>query len=1349
MYSDQDGWATAQSQAVYSSRIRLLLSLTSVLSWLGFGAALLEGQYAAPIQTNTLEWSKYLWPLLSCHSLSLHWVDNPIQLYSGALRGLCLSALIVLSILCMNAFNCEYSLLTLSLPSLQLYAAALAAIIQSLFPRRPNLFTPEGKAVDTEGSASALSKYTLQWCTDALVRAGKPVSLRELPALNFTTRSKSQPLLGLDMGKASLWSQIVHQRSFGLAKQWTLMLLRSAVSFGSPYCTMRLLNSLEDSHGRTDAAWIWLAGLGIFSFSQTMINYHLVWIQWSEMGIPVRAQLIMSIFHKALRLKDDRAQTEKSSKKPGKKGTASSAKPEALNLLSSDTVSFSKFTAVNYIIPSLFVRFVFAIIFLVELLGWQSTLVGMTATLACIPIHAHVVKQQRIAKKNLTAARDKKTEVISEAINSLRQIKFSASEAQWEEYIGIYRQQEIEHIRRNFTAGNVKSAWGVAAPFIVAGASSFAYMCLHGALAPSIIFPMIELLPHLEGTLGFAPFVLQDYFGARSNADRMEYYLRKKEHKNVLDGSPSGGVIFRNASVTWPSAAESDNNDDTPSHHFSLHGLSLEFPVGELSIITGKTGSGKSLLLNAILGEADILNGHIQAPSMSDGQPVAFVSQSPWLQNATIKENILFGSPLDNERYEKVLAACSLKPDIALLEKGDETMIGLRGLKLSGGQRARVALARAFYSSARLLVLDDVFSSLDAHVANDILVALTGDIGAGRTRILVTHQVSLCLPKAKYIVHIQNNTIDYADDPESVGRKQGLLKAEKASNAEHPTALRPAVQENNKIDAVKKLTRPKVHHDPKTKKAKKARSDLKVSLLATLSESLFKMHAASGSMRASESLFREMTFRVLRMPLVWLDATPTGTMLKRFTSDTRMVDDSVFDTISEFAYCLVKLGIVIGIGLYSSKYTVLLTIAVLCWCVQVSSAYIRARTTVRHADSKPNADILEHFTASAAGVSTIRAFGVASMAIEKMHQHIDELSTARRHFWVFNRWLGLQMSFAGILFSLGTGIILLSSSSTVEASSVGFALAFSTKFSKTIFNVVDKFGVLETHMDAAGALIGYSELENEQQDGGSEEINANWPERGKVEVKNLNVAYPPGLPLVLKDVTFNVDPGTRIAIVGRTGAGKSSLALSLLRLLVPQDGSIWIDDIDISTIKLQRLRSKITFIPQDPILFSGTVRSNLDYFSHFSDNRLTEVLRHVKLLPSDEKSAGPFSLDSTISAGGSNISQGERQLFCLARALLKNSRIIVLDEATSAIDTKTESFIREEIMSEFSGTLIVVAHRLSTVARFDHIMVMSDGKVVESGAPAKLLKAQGSFYDLVKHSEDKESLTETILNSKT
>jgi ABC-type multidrug transport system fused ATPase/permease subunit len=418
-------------------------------------------------------------------------------------------------------------------------------------------------------------------------------------------------------------------------------------------------------------------------------------------------------------------------------------------------------------------------------------------------------------------------------------------------------------------------------------------------------------------------------------------------------------------------------------------------------------------------------------------------------------------------------------------------------------------------------------------------------------------------------------------------------------------------------------------------------------------------------------------------------------------------------------------------------------LALLFWCAEVSRGYIKARSTVKRADAGPSADILEHFTTSATGVSTIRAFGAVDSSIEQMHQHLDRVSTARRHFWIFNRWIGLQLSFVGILFGTGTGIIFLSSKSLIDPSLVGFSLTFSMGFSQVIFKAVNNFGILETYMDATGAIIGYSELETEEQ--GGNEVSEDWPSKGEVEVKGLDVSYSADLPLVLKNVSCIAQAGKRTGIVGRTGAGKSSLTLSLLRLLEPQDGSILIDSIDISTIKLQSLRSRIAFIPQDPVLFSGTVRSNLDYFQQIPEDKLKEALRRVKLLAEegDEKS-GLFSLDSPISAGGANMSQGQRQLLCLARVLIKDPKIIILDEATSAVDNKTDLWIQDTIRSEFNRTLIVVAHRLRTIALFDQVIVMSEGRIAERGKPGELLRAKGLFYDLVQDSEDKEFLTSII-----
>lgn len=898
-------------------------------------------------------------------------------MYAAGLRGSLLSLLVVSSLLLTKAWHDAEPLFAISWASLQLYTAIFLVVVQILFPRRPDLFTPEGKSVDLEKSSSAFSRYTMHWCTTALMLAGKPVALNDLPVLDYLTRSRSQPLISISSPGATLWAHIVAERYLGFLKQWTLMLVRSMVTFGSPYCVMRLLKSLEDSHGRTDNAWVWLVGIGVFSLGQTIINHHLIWIQWSEMGTPIRAQLIMAIFQKALRKKDSKDPKNSNS-------TNSPDKPEALNLIASDTLSFSKFTAVNYIIPASFVRFLFAALFLLKLLGWQSTLVGMLVTVLCVPVHTFVIKQQRSAQKKLTTARDKKTRVLTEALHNLRQIKFSALEVQWEKNIESFRQEEITHLRWSFTANNIKSVWGVAAPFMVATASICTYAYLHGAITPSIIFPLIETLPHLQGTLGFVPVVLQDYFGARTNASRMQDFLKRPEQKKILSSSRSGRVSFQDASITWPSdEIEGELEFKSPMasyEQFFLKDINLKFPVSELSLITGKTGSGKSLLLNAIIGEVELLDGRIEAPSVAEGCPVAFVSQTPWLQNTTIKKNILFGSLFEKERYEKVVEACALQTDLAALPKGDETQIGLRGVKVSGGQRARLAFARALYSKSQLLVLDDIFSALDSHVSKEIFNALTGELGQGRTRILVTHHVQLCLPKTKYIVHLRNNTVDYAGGTELIEEKidvaEAELRLEPMSSTEHE--LKP--------DANIKKFKPKLA--PQQPKNLNARTDLRVykryfaaagglgftvvyvlglvikqllsalttwllgrinsvrpegisnrpekilpsithvsylfqkylylyllsSVMAITLEYVFNIYTFSASVRASTTLFRKMTSKVIRMPVFWLDTTPVGGLLRAFTVEVRTVDDSVFTEISSFADCVVKLMTVVSVG---------------------------------------------------------------------------------------------------------------------------------------------------------------------------------------------------------------------------------------------------------------------------------------------------------------------------------------------------------------------------------------------------------------------------------------------------
>ncbi len=399
---------------------------------------------------------------------------------------------------------------------------------------------------------------------------------------------------------------------------------------------------------------------------------------------------------------------------------------------------------------------------------------------------------------------------------------------------------------------------------------------------------------------------------------------------------------------------------------------------------------------------------------------------------------------------------------------------------------------------------------------------------------------------------------------------------------------------------------------------------------------------------------------------------------------------------------------------------------------------------VQRTEHAPMANVLEHVTSTAAGLSTIRAFGATSACLETMQHHVDQESTVKRHFYIFNRWLSLHMSLAGITFAMVSGVLLLSSRSAIDATLIGFSLTFCMELSHTIGLAFSRFGSVELYMNAVSSVIGYTELEMEDPTG--DDIPTHWPSNGRVDVQDLQVGYAPTGPPVLHSVSCHIDAGKRIGIVGRTGSGKSSLTLALLRLLEARKGWIRVDNVDISTIKAAHLRSRIGFIPQDPTLFSGTVRSNLDYFGQLPVDTIKAALRHVQLLAENgNEASGLFNIDSHIAAGGANVSQGQKQLLCLARILLKSPKIIILDEATSAVDGETDKVIQGVVRRLFHGTLIVVAHRLETIASFDKILVMRDGTIVEDGTPAKLLNDKGAFYELVQDSHDSSSLEKAIL----
>jgi ABC-type multidrug transport system fused ATPase/permease subunit len=435
-------------------------------------------------------------------------------------------------------------------------------------------------------------------------------------------------------------------------------------------------------------------------------------------------------------------------------------------------------------------------------------------------------------------------------------------------------------------------------------------------------------------------------------------------------------------------------------------------------------------------------------------------------------------------------------------------------------------------------------------------------------------------------------------------------------------------------------------------------------------------------------------------------------------------------------------------------------------CIHIGRLYISGAREVKRLESNAKSPVFEQFGSALTGVGTIRAFDKCDVYVTRIFSKIDDHSASLWHLWAFNRWMGWRMSLVGGFFAtvVATTILLITN---IDASLAGFALSFALEYGSVVIWTIRHYTNLELDMNAAERIIEYSNLPTESLSGG--EPPAHWPSEGRLEVTNLTVSYAPDLPPVLKGLTFSVARNERIGVVGRTGAGKSSLTLALFRFLEAQQGSILIDGLDISTISLHALRSRLAIIPQDPVLFSGTVRSNLDAFDQQGDAELRDALCRVHLISEAESAAisgtvtpisantsaspnqdvyknlnkNPFtSLLSPITEGGLNLSQGQRQLLCLARAIVSRPKIMVLDEATSAVDMATDTLIQRSIREEFNdSTLIVIAHRLSTIADFDKILVMGEGKVVEFGTPAQLYGLEkGVFKSMVEESGEREKL---------
>lgn len=608
-----------------------------------------------------------------------------------------------------------------------------------------------------------------------------------------------------------LWVAIVAAHWRSLLVQTTLSLTICFLSFGPQVALFQILKTLElrdTPDWNVGASYIWVLALGGLLFVASSVEAWLIWVVYSRLGVPIYAELSAVIFAKAMRRKDVK-HTKKS--KPDNSDNSSKGSAEVdddddhvlkksrqsiINHVAVDSRRVSDFASLNYIIPQAIFRIMIGAAFLVQILGWRSAFAGLSVSLLVTPLNVYAARKYSNAQDRLMKSRDQKLAIVTEVLQGIRQIKFSALEEQWQERVRDTRETELGALWASFLADIGLLAIWVLGPVGLSAVSLTTYAIINGTLSPSVAFTAMAVFNSLEVALAVIPELMSMGLEAKVSSERIDKFLATPE--NVVNTVPADYIAFEDVSAAWPAEAEDIQDFED---RFVLRDMTLKFPTKSLSVVSGRTGSGKSLLLSSIMGECDVLAGTIKVPvppPIKDrfdhlatkanwiiDSAIAYVAQTPWIENATIKANVLFGLPDDAERYQEVIFACALEKDFEMLPDGDMTDIGANGVNLSGGQRWRISFARALYSRAGILIMDDIFSALDAHTGRHVFEqALTGKLGQNRTRILVTHHVALCLPRTDYSVLLENGRIKYAgtiDDLKESHHLEDILGKEHAA----------------------------------------------------------------------------------------------------------------------------------------------------------------------------------------------------------------------------------------------------------------------------------------------------------------------------------------------------------------------------------------------------------------------------------------------------------------------------------------------------------------------------------------------------------------------------------------
>lgn len=1230
--------------------------------------------------------------------------------------------------------------------------------------------------------------------------------------------------------------------------------------------------------------------------------------------VRMRAIIIGQVYAKALRRKitvltDDEADENVTSKKEEKKNDKSKDEEgktaelgAIINLMAIDAFKVSEICGYLHYFVGAFLMLGICIGLLYLFLGW-SAFAGAAAIVLLLPFNYKFSQWVGDAQKTMLGVTDRRIQKMNETFLSIRIIKFFAWEDNFFRDIMAIRHEELRYLKIRSVLWSCQAMMWFLVPSLVTVLSFYCYTVIEGKpLTAPVAFTALSLFTLLRAPLDQLADMTAIVIQSKVSLDRVSDFLEEPETSKYEQlGHPRSAnsplVGFENASFSWNSASAKD---------FKLKDLNITFKPGKLNVVIGPTGAGKTSLLLALLGEMELTAGHVHLPGMIPRddlvidprtgltESVAFCSQSAWLLNDTIKNNIIFASPFNQERYDKVVDACGLTRDLQILVAGDQTEIGEKGIALSGGQKQRVSLARALYSNSRHVLLDDCLSAVDSHTALWIYEnCISGPLMVNRTCILVSHNVALTVQKAEWVVVMSNGVVEAQGLPEDLlaqgklgdddlvqtsvmnSRSQSSTNLQNLASKNADMKLKAAAIEDKLKNLQGEEEEEAVNTDGKLVEEESksegvvqwsvytgyfkefggwptwtlilaffvlpqgvyiaqslwlkywaqngtlaesnimavtglSSTNFVLSISTSISTISSAFHLVLGSfarlsnsisatalsvkenhsamyyiliyggigllysllatfriiltfftgIRASNRIFKQVLSTILRARLRFFDKTPLGRIMNRFSKDIESVDQELTPFAEAAFACLVSCGSILVLITVITPGFLIFAFVIAYFYYLVGSYYISLSRELKRFDSITKSPIHQHFSESLAGVATIRAYGVETKFMKQNLTAVDNNNRPFFYMWVANRWLSWRIDLVGSFVMLFAGIFVILSIGSIDAGLAGLSLSYAISFSESALWIVRLYANIEMNMNSVERLQEFLVVDQEPPAEITEtEPRASWPEKGEISVKDVSLRYAPDLPRVIKNVTFHVNPCNKIGIVGRTGAGKSTIITAFFRFLDPETGSILIDGVDITKIGLRNLRQALTIIPQDPTLFTGTIRSNLDPFEEYSDEQIFEALTRVNLIARGEREGAIavsgdnqnkfLDISSAISEGGNNLSQGQRQLMCLARSLLKRPKVILLDEATASIDYKSDSLIQQTIRDEFSGsTILTIAHRLRSIIDYDKILVMDAGKVVEYEDPYVLIANKDSlFYSMCENSGELDVLTKLAKES--